>query len=182
MSQPTARRTKSARVDRFCKLLARVWVGRAWSWFNRSGDAYGGPTRKPAPRYAVRLQLDLANVLCFLALLTRRDVELDLLTFVERLVSVALNRGEVDEHVVGAFARNEAETLFGVEKLDSTCSQRTLVSKRGPPTISDESACGTLSAFRWITVRLSLESSVEVSRRPNCLAILTSRGRARPFA
>lgn len=108
---------------------------------------FGGQPESRPPLRSSR-QLDRANVLRFLALLAGRNVELDLLALVERLVAIALDCGEVDEHVVRTFARDEAETLFGVEELHGTCSQRTLVSQRGPPTISAGPPEGTLSAFQ----------------------------------
>jgi hypothetical protein len=57
------------------------------------------------------------------ALLHPYDVELDALSDVERLVSVALDVGEVNEHVVTGCAGDEAEALLGIEELHSTCSQ-----------------------------------------------------------
>src|SRR3954462_3504902 len=40
------------------------------------------------------------DVLCFFALAAGRDVELDGLAFLQRLVTIALDVGVVDEHVV----------------------------------------------------------------------------------
>jgi hypothetical protein len=68
------------------------------------------------------------NVLSFLTLAAGRDVELDALALVERLVAAALDVGEVDEHVVAMLSRNEAEALLGVEELYGTRSQRILSS------------------------------------------------------
>src|SRR5437764_14676305 len=69
---------------------------------------------------------DHANVLRLFSLAAGSDVELDLLTFVERLVATPLDVGEVDEHIVAVFPRNEAEALLIVEELHGTCSQCTL--------------------------------------------------------
>jgi hypothetical protein len=60
---------------------------------------------------------DHADVLRFLALLTRCDVELDVLTLVQALEAVALNIGEVNEDVVTLLPRDETETFFCVEEL-----------------------------------------------------------------
>src|SRR6478736_424685 len=72
---------------------------------------------------------DCADVLRLFALTTGGNVKLDALTLFERAVAVALDRGEVDEHVVPALARDEAETLVGVEPLDGAgCHDVLLVS------------------------------------------------------
>ena len=47
-----------------------------------------------------------------------------LLALVEGLVAVALDVGEVDEHVVALLAGDEAEALLGVEELHGTCSPK----------------------------------------------------------
>src|SRR3982750_4736588 len=72
---------------------------------------------------------DGADVLGLFTLATGRNVELDALTLFERTVAVALNRGEVNEDVVAALTRDEAETLVGVEPLDGAgCHDVLLVS------------------------------------------------------
>src|ERR1700753_155492 len=77
---------------------------------------------------------DHADVLCFLALSTRSDVELDALTFVEALVALALDVGEVHENVVALFARDESETLFGIEELDcALCHEYSFLSTADQP-------------------------------------------------
>jgi hypothetical protein len=61
--------------------------------------------------------------LCFFTLAARGDIEFDVLTLVEGLVALALDVGEVDEHVVAVFTRDEAVALLGVEELHGACSQ-----------------------------------------------------------
>ena len=53
------------------------------------------------------------------AFLTLGDLELDARTVVERLVTVHINRGEVDEDVLTTVDRDEAVALLAVEPLDS---------------------------------------------------------------
>ena len=48
------------------------------------------------------------------------DIELDLLTFGQVTETVALNGGEMDEHVLASWALDETETLVTVEPLDCT--------------------------------------------------------------
>ena len=78
-----------------------------------------------APRRSISPlgELDDSNVLGFLALPAGGDVELDALALVEALVALALDVGEVDEHIVALLPRDEAEALLGVEELHGTCSQ-----------------------------------------------------------
>ena len=71
----------------------------------------------------VTSESDHTNVLCFFTLATGCHVEFDALTDVERLVSIALDVGKVNEHVVTGCAGDEAEALLGIEELHSTCSQ-----------------------------------------------------------
>ena len=66
---------------------------------------------------------DRADVLRFLALSAGSDVELDALTLVERLVALALDVREVDEHIVALLPGDEAEALLCVEELHGACSQ-----------------------------------------------------------
>src|SRR6266849_2733272 len=75
---------------------------------------------------------DDANVLSLLALTTLRHVELDALALVEGLVSVTLDCGEVNEHVVTLLAGDEAVTLFGIEELDRALCHEILVSDTRP--------------------------------------------------
>jgi hypothetical protein len=48
------------------------------------------------------------------------NIELDLLTFLQVAVAIALNGGEMDENVLSAFALDEAEAFFTIEPLDGT--------------------------------------------------------------
>ena len=78
--------------------------------------------------------LDYANVLCFFALFTGHRVELDELTFVEALVTVALDVGEMDENVITLLTRDEAETLFCIEKLHcSLCHEYSILHTKVRP-------------------------------------------------
>jgi hypothetical protein len=79
------------------------------------------------------VESDHTDVLGFLTLATRGDIELDTLALVERLIAVALDVGEMDEHVVALLSRNEAEALLGVEELHGTCSQGILSSVLSRP-------------------------------------------------
>ncbi|MEY3035034.1 MAG: hypothetical protein RLZ86_1656, partial [Actinomycetota bacterium] len=58
-----------------------------------------------------------ANVAGFVALAAGSDFELDLLTFVQGLVTLGLDLGEVDEHVGSVLTGDEPVTLFCVEEL-----------------------------------------------------------------
>jgi hypothetical protein len=86
------------------------------------------PTEVGGSFRCMELDSDQTDVLGFLALATRGDIELDLLSLIERPVAIALDAGEVDEDVVTLFPRNEAEALLGVEPLDGACSQKNLSS------------------------------------------------------
>jgi len=48
------------------------------------------------------------------------DFELDLLPLIQRLVSVALNGGEVYEHILARLALNKSKTFRSVEPLHYT--------------------------------------------------------------
>src|SRR6185312_1571652 len=51
------------------------------------------------------------------------NIEADLLAFVETIQSGALDRADMDKHVLAAGIRlDESETLGGVEPLDGACS------------------------------------------------------------
>ena len=71
------------------------------------------------PQFSGKFQLisDSANVLRFLALLARRGVKLNALALFKTLVTVALDVGEMYKDVVTLLARDEAESLFCIEKL-----------------------------------------------------------------
>jgi hypothetical protein len=74
---------------------------------------------------------DDSDVLRLLALAAGRDVELDALPLLQRLVTRALDARVVDKDIVAALAGNEAEALFTVEELHGTCDQRFLISRNG---------------------------------------------------
>ncbi len=76
--------------------------------------------RVPRSRGTTDVISDHADVLCFLALLTGHRVELNELALFEALVTVALDVGEMYEDVVTLLARDEAESLFCIEKLHCT--------------------------------------------------------------
>src|SRR6266496_4131982 len=65
---------------------------------------------------------DGADVLGFLTLPARADVELDALAVLERLVPVALDLRVVDKDVLAFVTRDEPVTLLRVEELHSACS------------------------------------------------------------
>lgn len=71
---------------------------------------------------------DDPDVLGFLALSARGDVEFDVLTLFETLVSTPLNIGVVNENILALLTRDEAEALLGVEELHGTCCQLLLFS------------------------------------------------------
>src|ERR1700690_3929168 len=75
---------------------------------------------------------DDSDVLGLLALPALCHVELDALALVEGLVSVTLDCGEVNEHVVTLLAGDEAVTLFGIEELDRALCHEILVSDTRP--------------------------------------------------
>lgn len=73
---------------------------------------------------------DRADVLSFLTFTARSDVEFDELTLFERLETVASDVREVNEYVVTAISRNEAEALFVVEELHCSLHKTTFASIR----------------------------------------------------
>ena len=62
----------------------------------------------PEPNYGIRLR----------ALLTLNNVELDLVAFFERFVSIQLDRRVVDEYIRPVFAPDESVALGVIEPLD----------------------------------------------------------------
>jgi hypothetical protein len=82
-----------------------------------SGARSSGPLLRAIPNR--RYELDGSDVLGFLTLAAGRDVELDPLTVLERLVALSLDLREVDEHVLALVTRDESVTLLGVEELHS---------------------------------------------------------------
>ena len=78
--------------------------------------------------------LDNANVLRFFTLFAGHCVELDELTFVEALIPVALDVGEMDENVITLLALDEAAALFRIEKLHcSLCHESSILHTRVRP-------------------------------------------------
>src|SRR5262245_28396293 len=61
---------------------------------------------------------DDPHLLGLWALLALRDLKLDSLPVIQRLVAVHLDRGEVDEYVLPSVDRDEAVALLAVEPLD----------------------------------------------------------------
>lgn len=60
---------------------------------------------------------DGADVEGFRALLAGANLVLDVLTLVEAAVAITSDVGVVDEHVLASLDGDEAEALFGIEKL-----------------------------------------------------------------
>jgi len=87
-----------------------------------AGVRPGGPRRRAVSEWA--------DVLCLVALLAATNVELDPLAFLQGLVPLTLNRGEVDEHIISLFPRDEPVTLVRVEELDRTLCHNTRFSSR----------------------------------------------------
>jgi hypothetical protein len=48
------------------------------------------------------------------------DFELDLLSFIQRFVTITLNGGEMDEYILARLALNKAKTFRGVKPLHDT--------------------------------------------------------------
>src|SRR6185436_5507910 len=90
----------------------------------RPESATGRRPKDAAPRtmrwYLGRLSL--ADARRLQTLRSTRDVELHRLTLGERLETLALNRGEVNEHVFATLLRDETETLRLVEPLHGATS------------------------------------------------------------
>ena len=75
---------------------------------------------------------DYADVLGFLAFFAGRSVELDELAFLEALVAVALDVGEMDEDVITLLTRDEAEALFCIKKFHcSLCHDYSILKTTG---------------------------------------------------
>ncbi len=60
------------------------------------------------------------DVLRLKAFGTLLDFELDLLSLIQRLITIALNGGKMDEHILARLALNEAKTFRSVEPLHDT--------------------------------------------------------------
>jgi hypothetical protein len=74
--------------------------------------ASGGPA---ALNYT---KLQAGDVRCLQALGARRDLEFNRLAFVQRLVSISLNSGEMDENIFAGLALDESEALASIEPLN----------------------------------------------------------------
>lgn len=61
--------------------------------------------------------LEGSDVRCLQALGTLGHVELNRLAFIQRFVSLRLNRGEMDENVLAGLPLDESKTLAGIEPL-----------------------------------------------------------------
>src|SRR4029453_4129211 len=123
---------------------------------HRSGSE--GMNRRLTPRVSVRLGL-LGNRLHargLRALLTLRDLELDLLSFVEVLVSLAGDGAEVHEHIgATVIGSDEAVALLGAEPLHGP-SRHT----QSPPFLaSGRYVCP--SGTRWEPGRELLEANCD---------------------
>ena len=69
--------------------------------------------------FVVALSADDPDRLRLGTLLALRDLELDALSVLERLVAVGYDRREVNENVLAAVYRDEAVALLGVEPFDA---------------------------------------------------------------
>ena len=122
----------------FCSAARRS--GSRWSkgtWRCRSIPERERAADHRDRRLSRKLGSDDANVLRLDALPALSGVELDPLTFLQRLVASGLDRGEVNEHVITLLLRDEAEAFVGVEELDRTlchqCSFLIATSRRFRP-------------------------------------------------
>src|SRR5215471_1710415 len=78
----------------------------------------GARIRRSEPLFSHRLlDLELLDVSGLRTLLPLNDLELDLVTFRERLETRAVDRAEMHEHIGTTLARDEAEALRVVEPL-----------------------------------------------------------------
>jgi hypothetical protein len=77
------------------------------------------PKKKADRSVPVRLllQLEAGDVRCLQSLGTTGHFEFNRLAFVQRLVSLRLNRGEMNENILAGLALNESESLAGIEPL-----------------------------------------------------------------
>ena len=71
-------------------------------------------------RVRCKISSELGDVRRLGAALTFHDIKFYLLSFFERTVTVAVDRGIMDEHVVAAIHTNEAVPLFAVKPLHSS--------------------------------------------------------------
>src|SRR5690349_13754919 len=76
----------------------------------------------------------LADVRGLQPLRSLDDVEFDPLPFLEGTESLGVDGGVVDEHVLAALLRDEAEALRVIEPLHSTGRHRTTSPRKGRPT------------------------------------------------
>jgi len=77
------------------------------------------PKKKADRSVPVRLlfQLEAGDVRCLQSLGTTGHFEFNRLAFVQRLVSLRLNGGEMNEYILAGLALNESESLAGIEPL-----------------------------------------------------------------
>src|SRR2546429_8860359 len=81
------------------------------------GAAELQPEVQPSGAMAAAALADDLNVLRLGSLLALRDIELDLLPFVEAAVAVTCDRAEVHEHILATFNLNETVAFVAVEPL-----------------------------------------------------------------
>ncbi len=91
-------------------------------------DDYYFVVRTSDDYYFVVRTSDDNDVLCFVALATGSNVELNALTFLQGSVTLGLDVGEVNEDITSTFTRDEAIALLSVEKLDGTAHLLSLFS------------------------------------------------------
>src|SRR5436190_1096704 len=107
-------------------------MGRGRRRNSPPGNAEGGVLADAAPMHEVVPRASgLANVRRLQALGAARHVELDPLALGESLEAVALDRGEVDEHVFATRLGDEAKALRLVEPLHGATSHLKLL-ETGP--------------------------------------------------
>jgi len=73
--------------------------------------------RASPPRRARFLPLEGGDVRSLETLGASGDLEFNRLTFVQRFISLRLNRGEMDENVLAGLALDESKSLAGIEPL-----------------------------------------------------------------
>src|SRR4051794_4728938 len=101
--------------------------GTSWAHFCPHAPKSSGPFRGPNLSGSEKEVLDRSHVRCLQALLALHDLELDALTFGQRLVALHRDRREVDEDVLALLALDEAVTLLVREPLNGALSQLCLL-------------------------------------------------------
>jgi hypothetical protein len=100
-----------------------------WGDFDGFRSAHRQATTKEKPPYRgffcffPQNELDFGYILGLGAFGALCDVELYSLSFVQRFVTITLECGEVNKHVLATVNLDEAKTLLGVEPLDFAFSQ-----------------------------------------------------------